>query len=79
MIRRNALSLEYSKGDKFIMSASKQAKAAGLDSLSQVAKMTGQSPQTLINWYNNKPELFNVVLAGCFSIYKKELLNNESI
>lgn len=47
------------------MTASQQAKAAGLKSLSQVSEMTGQSAQTLINWSKNKPELFEVVLRGC--------------
>ncbi len=42
-----------------------KAKAAGLKSLIQVAKMTGQSAQTLINWEKNKPELFAIVLLGC--------------
>ena len=42
-----------------------QAKRAGLDSLEQVARATGQSPQTLSNWAKNKPELFRVVLQGC--------------
>jgi hypothetical protein len=47
------------------MTASKQAKDAGLLSLSQVSELTNQSPQTLINWYNDKPELFEVVIFGC--------------
>ena len=45
--------------------ASQQAKAEGLKSLSQVSKMTGQSLQTLSNWAKNKPELFKIVLLGC--------------
>lgn len=47
------------------MTASQQAKATGLKSLSQVAEMTGQSIQTLINWHKNKPDLFDIVLRGC--------------
>ena len=47
------------------MTASKQAKELGLKSLTQVSKLTGQSPQTLINWFNDKPDLFEVVLLGC--------------
>jgi hypothetical protein len=47
------------------MTASKAAKELGLKSLVQVSEMTGQSSQTLINWYNDKPELFNIVLLGC--------------
>lgn len=44
---------------------SQQCKEAGLKSLSQVAKMTGQSLQTLSNWSKKKPELFKIVLIGC--------------
>lgn len=47
------------------MTASKQAKAAGLKSLAQVSDITKQSNQTLINWHKNKPELFRIVLLGC--------------
>ena len=59
------------------MTASKQAKAVGLKSLTQVAEMTNQSLQTLTNWHKNKPELFGVVLLGCFSAYNKELFKDE--
>ena len=45
--------------------ASAAAKAAGLKSLAQVVEMTGVSAQTLNNWFNNKPKLFDIVLAGC--------------
>lgn len=47
------------------MTASKQAKELGLKSLTQVSELTAQSPQTLINWFNDKPKLFNIVLLGC--------------
>jgi hypothetical protein len=47
------------------MTAAEQAKKEGLKSLSQVAKMTGQSLQTLGNWAKNKPDLFRIVLKGC--------------
>ncbi len=47
------------------MTASKQAKGLGLKSLTQVSELTGQSLQTLTNWFNDKPELFEVVLLGC--------------
>lgn len=48
-----------------LMTASQQAKAAGLKSLTQVSEMTGASLQTLTNWAKNKPDLFKTVLAGC--------------
>ena len=47
------------------MTPSKKAKELGLKSLTQVSKLTGQSLQTLTNWFNDKPELFEVVLLGC--------------
>ena len=47
------------------MKASKQAKEIGLKSLTQVSELTGQSLQTLTNWFNDKPELFEVVLLRC--------------
>lgn len=47
------------------MTASEDAKAAGLKNLAEVSEMTKTSPQTLINWYNNKPELFEMVVLGC--------------
>ena len=50
------------------MTASQQAKAAGLKSLAVVVEMTGASYQTLTNWHKNKPELFRVVIAGCKAI-----------
>ncbi len=54
------------------MTPSKQAKELGLKSLTQVSELTGQSLQTLTNWANDKPRLFNVVLIGC-----KELLKSQ--
>tara|TARA_R110000772_G_scaffold106420_5_gene208374 strand:- start:252 stop:428 length:177 start_codon:yes stop_codon:yes gene_type:complete len=50
------------------LTASKQAKELGLKSLTQVSELTGQSPQTLTNWFNHKPELYKIVLLGC--LYK---------
>ena len=47
------------------MTASKQAKELGLKSLTQVSELTGQSLQILTNWFNDKPELFEIVLFGC--------------
>lgn len=47
------------------MTAAKQARAKGLDSLQQVANMTGQSRETLSNWHKFKTDLFRIVLTGC--------------
>lgn len=48
-------------------SASKKAKELGLKSLTEVSELSGQSLQTLTNWFNDKPELFEVVLLGCLA------------
>lgn len=51
------------------MTPSQQAKALGCKSLAQVANATGQSQQTLINWFNNpkKHDLFVIVCKGVAS------------
>ena len=48
------------------MTASQQAKAAGLKGLSEVSEITGVSLQTLDNWSKNKPKLFEIVIKGCW-------------
>lgn len=45
--------------------ASQTAKKHGLKSLAEVSNMTGVRFQTLNNWFNNKPELFTIVIYGC--------------
>ena len=50
------------------MTASEQAKAAGLKSLAELAKISGVSVQTLINWHKDKPALFATVVAGAVVI-----------
>ena len=47
---------------------SEQCKAAGLKSLAELAKTSGVSVQTLINWHKDKPHLFAVVVAGAVVI-----------
>lgn len=46
------------------MTPSQTAKHHGCKSLQQVANITKQSVQTLINWHRDKPELFKVVCIG---------------
>jgi hypothetical protein len=46
------------------MKPHEQCKAAGLDSLAELSKITGVSVNTLINWHKNKPKLFEAVLYG---------------
>ena len=50
------------------MNPSKQAKELGLESLAQVSKITGVSPQTLDNWSKHKHKLFKIVLLGVLAI-----------
>lgn len=54
--------------------ASDYCKANGLDSLQELAKITGQSYQTLNNWYlsEKKGDLFRVVVAGAAALKKAE-------
>jgi len=47
------------------MKPSQMVKSYGLGSLRNVAKLTGKSERTLINWFNDMPELFEIVLLGC--------------
>ena len=59
------------------VSASRQAKAAGLDSLTDVSRATGVSWQTLDNWHKHKPELFAIVLLGCREKIKEALIEEK--
>lgn len=59
------------------MTPSEQCKAAGLKSLAEVAKTSGVSVQTLINWHRDKPELFATVVAGAVAI-KADNLNSTT-
>lgn len=47
------------------VTASQTVKRAGFQSLKQVSEITGQSHQTLGNWYKNKRNLFDIVILGC--------------
>ena len=58
------------------MKASEQAKQAGLTSLAEMSALSNTSPQTLINWSRDKPELFKVVIAGCMALNFKANLDN---
>ena len=50
---------------RVLVTASESAKSAGLKSLAEVSELTKTSTQTLNNWFNHKPELFEIVLLGC--------------
>jgi len=49
---------------------SEYCKKYGL-TLKQVAEFNKQSPQTLINWCKNKPELFKTIVHGTSKSYKR--------
>ena len=59
------------------MTPSKRAKELGCKSLAQVANKTKQSEQTLINWFKNKPELFDVVCLGVSSERIKQVADAQ--
>lgn len=46
------------------MSPSNQCKAAGLDSLAEFARITGESVTNLVNWHKKYPIRFRLLLAG---------------
>lgn len=52
------------------MTPSEQCKAAGLKSLAELSRVSGESVQTLINWNKNKPQLFKVLIAGVVATNK---------
>ena len=49
------------------VTASKQAKQAGLKSLAQVSELTGQHRNKLREWSVERPRLFRIILKGCVS------------
>ena len=46
------------------MKPSESAKLAGLKSLAEMAEISGESVQTLNNWFKNEPRRFELVLKG---------------
>ena len=44
------------------MKPSEQCKAAGLKSLVQLSRLTGESRQTLINWHRDRPIRFEAMI-----------------
>lgn len=64
------------------MSASRLCKDHGLNSLAQVASLTGVDAGTLGRWYHNRPELFNIIVKGCQSVVcgpvKAEKIKNHA-
>jgi len=47
------------------MTPSEQCKKAGLDSLAEFVRISGESEQNLLNWHKKRPKRFRLLLAGC--------------
>ena len=45
--------------------ASQAAKAAGFINLKKVQEISGESQQTLGNWFKKQPLRFEIILLGC--------------
>ena len=50
------------------MSASKQAKKGGLESLAEMSRITGRRVGLLRDWSIRYPSLFKALLIGCKAI-----------
>jgi len=46
------------------MNPSDSCKIAGLDSLNELARLSGRHRDTIRRWHQQKPELFNAVLKA---------------
>ena len=53
------------------MKPSESAKLAGLKSLAEMAEISGESVQTLNNWFKNEPRRFELVLKG--AVFEKTI------
>lgn len=53
------------------MKPSESAKLAGLKSLAEMAEISGESVQTLNNWFKNEPRRFDLVLKG--AVFEKTI------
>ena len=46
------------------MKPSEKSKSAGLKSLAELSEISGESVQTLNNWFKNEPRRFGLILKG---------------
>lgn len=51
------------------MNPSQKCKTAGLESLAELAKISGEDKQKLIRWHEARPFLFDALIY--FAVYKK--------
>lgn len=47
-----------------LIKPSEAAKRAGLKSLAELSNISGESVQTLNNWFKNEPRRFELILKG---------------
>ena len=59
----NAITINHTSSD-FVLTASEEAKAAGLPSLEWAARHIGKPSQTLRNWHRDNHALFEAVIKG---------------
>lgn len=57
------------------MKPSDTVKSYGFVSMAEVARLSGESEQNLINWSRNKPRKFELLLKGL--VHEKMLSENE--
>lgn len=56
------------------MKAHQEVKEAGLKSLAEMERLTGEPAEKLRRWHRDRPRLFKIVLFGCL---KLKGANNE--
>jgi len=56
------------------LTASRKVKDGGLKNLNEMASITGESRQSLNNWFKLRPQRFELLLIGCIAM-KMEALN----
>lgn len=55
-----------------MMTPSEMCKEWGLNSLSHLVRLTGESQQTLCNWHRRQPKRFMLILAGAVMLDESE-------
>jgi len=69
------LNIKLTRGVNMKPTASRKAKDYGLKNLNEMVAMTGESRQSLVNWFNLRPQRFELLLIGC--IVKKMETHKE--
>jgi hypothetical protein len=59
------------------MTPSQQCKAAGLKSLAELVRISGESEQNIINWHKKRPLRFRLLLAGAVIERRSYELNDR--